>query len=105
MANEYLERPDDFKEQWQRNHSFMLKMLAQVGQNNLAEYLGVSDAKVSDMKSKEMVMMAKMCAFCMIQLRHNRDRCFTEEQIRKWDFLAELGREALLKSERMSDIL
>jgi hypothetical protein len=83
----------------------MLKMLGQVGQNNLAEYLGVSDAKVSDMKTKEFVIMAKTCAFCMIQLRNSRDRCFTEEQIRKWDFLAELGREALLKSERMSDIL
>jgi hypothetical protein len=100
MADDY----DEHKELAQQNLSLMIRQLGVVGQNNLAAYLGLSDAKVSDMKNKEFPMMAKALAFLMMRVDHKDNRTFTEEQIRKFDFLAELGREYLLKHPRMSDI-
>lgn len=95
---------DEHRELAQKNLSLMIRQLGIVGQNNLAAYLGVSDAKISDMKNKEFPMMAKALAFMLIRADHKDNRTFTEEQIRKFDFLAELGREYLLKHPRMSDI-
>lgn len=97
---------DDFSDLTRKNLSLIVRRLGEVGQNNVAEHLGVTDSKITDMKrdGKELPQLAKLLSFCGLQVRSVDDRCFTPEEIQTWDFLAEIGRKALLKYPRMGDV-
>ena len=87
-----------------RNHSLLLRGLAEVSQKRMADLIGVSETTMSAMKSDQLERLSVLIAACGLKLSPITHQTFDESYISALKTLAAVGLGRAAVREDESDI-
>jgi len=82
---------DSIRTKARRNHSLLLRCVAEVSQKRVAELLGVSETLMSTMKTEQLERFGALIAACGLKLAPATDQTFDESYISALRTLAKRG--------------
>ena len=74
-----------------RNHSLLVRGMAQVSQKRVADLIGISEGTLSTLKAEQLERLAALIAACGLKLSAVTDQTFDEAYISALKTLATVG--------------
>lgn len=82
---------DSIRDRARRNHTVLIRCLAEVSQSRVAELIGVSQTTMSGIKADQLERFAALIAACGLKLAPVTDQTFDETYISALKTLAAVG--------------
>ena len=82
---------DGLRRMAQRNHSALLRGLAEVGQRRVADLIGVSESTVSGMKNDQLERFSALLAACGLKAVPSSERSLGDDHIQALETLAAMA--------------